>query len=405
MSEVKDVPELRFYEFLDAWSLLKVSDVARVYDGTHQTPKYVEQGVPFYSVEHVTANQFSETKYISEEVYEKENQRVRLEKSDILMTRIGSIGKAKYIDWDVRASFYVSLALFKVFDSFDSKFLSQLISSPDFQRELWKRTIHVAFPQKINLGEISHCKIVIPGLKEQQKIADFLSSVDKKIEQLTEKHRLLTEYKKGVMQQIFTQQIRFKDNQGNEYPEWEKKKLGELSDVRDGTHESPKFFDRGYPLITSKNLLRNGKLDLENISFISENDYEQINKRSKVDDGDILFGMIGTIGNPVKVNSSQFAIKNVALIKQKNMLINDFLIHYLKSNLIEKQFHQQNTGGTQKFIALGVIRNLLVLTPCLHEQQKIANFLTEIDQKIDQAWSILEQTKAFKKGLLQKMFV
>lgn len=255
----------------------------------------------------------------------------------------------------------------------------------------------------LSVDVIEKIKAYFPSLSEQQ-IAGFLSAVDKKIEQLTEKHRLLTQYKKGVMQQIFSQQIRFKDDEGNEYPEWEEKRLGDLSDVRDGTHESPRFFDRGYPLITSKNLLKNGKLDLENVSFISEADYEQINKRSKVDEGDILFGMIGTIGNPVKVNSSQFAIKNVALIKQKNMLHNDFLIHYLRSHLIEKQFHQQNTGGTQKFIALGVIRNLVVLMPCLNEQQKIADFLTAIDNKIDQAWSKLEQAKAFKNGLLQKMF-
>jgi type I restriction enzyme, S subunit len=79
--------------------------------------------------------------------------------------------------------------------------------------------------------------------------------------------------------------------------------LGEISDVRDGTHDSPNFTVTGYPLITSKNLLASGKLDLTNVKFVSEEDYIQINKRSNVKDGDILFGMIGTIGNPVRVTS------------------------------------------------------------------------------------------------------
>ena len=99
--------------------------------------------------------------------------------------------------------------------------------------------------------------------------------------------------------------------------EWKEKQLGNVSDVRDGTHDSPKFYSTGKPLVTSKNLLAGGSLDLENVSLISEKDYVQINKRSRVDVGDILFGMIGTIGNPVMIQSDGFAIKNVALIKNR----------------------------------------------------------------------------------------
>ncbi len=100
-----------------------------------------------------------------------------------------------------------------------------------------------------------------------------------------------------------------------------------------------------------------------------------------------------------------FAIKNVALIKEKDLLQNYFLIQYLKSSLIEKQFYQQNTGGTQKFIALGVIRNLVIKTPSRKEQTKIANFLSSIDSKIEHVQKQLDSTKEFKKALLQQMFV
>jgi type I restriction enzyme S subunit len=164
------------------WEIKKMGDVAKIYDGTHQTPNYVDAGIPFYSVEHLTANQFSNTKFVSTEVYNKENKRVKLERGDILMTRIGSIGVAKYIDWDVKASFYVSLALIKNSDKVNNKFLCHFINTDFFQAELWKRTIHVAFPKKINLGEISECQIKVPNISEQNKVADLLSKIEHKFE-------------------------------------------------------------------------------------------------------------------------------------------------------------------------------------------------------------------------------
>jgi type I restriction enzyme, S subunit len=155
---------------------LPLGRLTKIFDGTRSTPNYVEEGVPFYSVEHLTANDFSRTKYISEDIFEKENKRERLVQGDILMTRIGDIGTAKHLNWDVRASFYVSLALVKSSPSFDSEYMTQYINSKIFRSELWKRTIHVAFPKKINLGEISNCLVAIPKLQEQQKIATVLYS-------------------------------------------------------------------------------------------------------------------------------------------------------------------------------------------------------------------------------------
>jgi type I restriction enzyme S subunit len=186
-----------------AWEKKKLGSITKIYDGTHQTPNYVSKGVPFYSVEHLTSNNFTDTKFISEEVFIHENKRVCLEKGDILMTRIGDIGTCRLIVWDVRASFYVSLALIKSNKIATSGFLTYFMSSIYFQRELHKRTIHVAFPKKINLGEIGNCMIAIPCIKEQEKIADFLMSIDKKIEAVAQQIDLTEQFKKGLLQKMF----------------------------------------------------------------------------------------------------------------------------------------------------------------------------------------------------------
>jgi type I restriction enzyme S subunit len=185
------------------WKQRRLNKLVKIYDGTHQTPSYVESGIAFYSVEHVTANQFSKTKFISKEVYEKENKRVKLEKDDILMTKIGSIGVPRLIDWDVEASFYVSLALLKKSSNISNKYLVHFINSTFFQNELWKRTIHVAFPQKINLGEIGECIVIFPCATEQSKIANFLSAIDEKIELVAQQIEDTQEYKRGLLQGMF----------------------------------------------------------------------------------------------------------------------------------------------------------------------------------------------------------
>lgn len=158
-------------------------------------------------------------------------------------------------------------------------------------------------------------------------------------------------------------------------------------------------------MITSKNLMNNGQLSFEDVNFISKEDYEFINKRSNVDTGDILFGMIGTIGNPVIVGQNpNFAIKNVALIKEQNILKNSFLIHYLNSPIIKRQFHKINDGGTQKFIALGKIRKLIINIPSKHEQNKLSDFFSKIDKKIELFEMKYNSYVNFKKYLMQQIF-
>ncbi|MBN8655164.1 MAG: restriction endonuclease subunit S [Anaerolineae bacterium] len=158
---------------------------------------------------------------------------------------------------------------------------------------------------------------------------------------------------------------------------WEEKRLDEVYDVRDGTHESPKFHSNGYPFLTSKNL-KDGVLNFNKVQYISEEDYNEYNKRSKVDKGDVLFAMIGTLGNPVVVEvEPNFAIKNVALIKVPKNQSNYFLKYYLESQGVVDKIYRDARGTTQKFVGLGNLRKFKILLPPLSEQQRIVSLLDE----------------------------
>ena len=185
---------------------------------------------------------------------------------------------------------------------------------------------------------------------------------------------------------------------------WEKRKLEDLADVRDGTHNSPQYYSEGHPLITSKNV-KNGFINYDDIQYISDGDFEEINRRSKVDKNDILMGMIGTIGNIALVRETpDFAIKNVALIKDIEKVYCVYLYHYLQSSSILNQLSEGMDGGTQKFIALNKIRNLIIAVPRIEEQYKISNYMEHLDNLITLHQRKLDKMKNLKSAYLSKMF-
>lgn len=328
-----------------------------------------------------------------------------LENGDILINFINSIaqiGKSAIYYGEEKEIFTTNILRMKVKKENNLNYIFYTLNTKrydDYIKSITKPAVNQA---SFTTTDFKNFILPIPPLKEQEKIAEILSYYDKAIEQqklLIEKEK---KFKKGMMQKIFSQEIRFKDDNGKEYPEWEEKRLGEISDVRDGTHDSPKYIENGYPLITSKNV-KNGKIILDEVNYISKEDYESINKRSKVSKGDILMGMIGTIGNIAFVNEENFAIKNVALIKEKINLKNKFLIQYLQSNIFYKKIKSLNEGGTQKFISLKNIRDLKFSIPTIGEQEKIANLLSTIDNKLELLENKLELLKNEKKSMMQKL--
>lgn len=190
---------------------------------------------------------------------------------------------------------------------------------------------------------------------------------------------------------------------------WEWMRLGEALDVRDGTHDSPKYVESGFPLVTSKNITGKG-LDVQNVKYISQEDFDAINKRSKVDVGDILFAMIGTIGFPTVITDEpNYAIKNVALFKKRQDGQNmDFFKYFLESPYAIESMLAQAKGAAQKFVGLKVLRNFNVPLPPKVEQnhivEKLDALLTRSDTAIEHLQSKLDLSKQLFNSVLDEFF-
>ena len=187
---------------------------------------------------------------------------------------------------------------------------------------------------------------------------------------------------------------------------WDKALLGSVCDVRDGTHDSPQYYETGFPLVTSKKVT-GGKIDLTDCSLICEEDYNKINERSKVDKGDIIMPMIGTVGKPVIVNiEPRFAIKNVSLIKFKkaSKVLNIYIRTLLQSDYFDDAVLSKIRGGTQKFISLGDIRRLEVLVPPIELQSQFATFVAQVDKSKFAVQKALEKAQLLFDSLMQKYF-
>lgn len=183
-------------------------------------------------------------------------------------------------------------------------------------------------------------------------------------------------------------------------------RCADIIDVRDGTHDSPKYQNQGYPLITSKNI-NNNKIDFSTVNFISEEDYNKINSRSQVDNGDILMPMIGTVGNPVLVDTKQkFAIKNVALFKLSNneVVMGKYFYYLLCSDIVKKQLEKSKRGGTQNFVSLKNLRDLRIPIVELNKQEKIVTILDKSYELIKIRKKQLELLNELVKSRFVEMF-
>ena len=261
-------------------------------------------------------------------------------------------------------------------------------------------------------SQLKTLKINLPSLPEQQKIASFLSSVDEKIQQLNKKKSLLEDYKKGVMQKIFSQELRFKpalseaEGTGDNYPDWEEKKLGEVCRIAKsgGTPKSTirEYYDGDIPFLAISDITKQGKYLTSTSKSVSQLGID--NSASWiVPINTIIYSMYASVGF-VSINKIPLATSQAVI----NLILKeDVSTEYIYYHLIEikKTIHRFIETGTQGNLNAQTVKSLIINFPSFKEQQKIANFLSAIDEKISLTNIQIDNTKAFKKGLLQQMFV
>ena len=256
----------------------------------------------------------------------------------------------------------------------DAALLYHLLASDQFLTQKDQNSSGATQKAITNAG-LRKIVIQVPDLPEQRKLAANLDCIE---QMMANRREQLVSFDQLVKSRFIEL---FGDIVLNPFG-WEKDYLGVVCDVRDGTHDSPHYHSTGFPLVTSKNVT-GGEIDLTDCSLISEADFNKINERSKVDMGDIIMPMIGTVGKPVIVNvKPNFAIKNVSLIKFKDdsRVLNTFIRSLLQSDYFDDAVLSKVRGGTQKFISLGDIRKLVVIVPPMELQEQFAAFVEQTDK-------------------------
>ena len=400
------VPKLRFKEFEGDWSTNKIEEISIVTSGgtpSRNVSDYWNGDIPWVTTSLVDFNVINEAEEFITQVGLDNSSAKLFPKDTILMAMYGQgITRGKVAILGIDATTNQACAAIKLKNGFETKFIFQnLMNRYEEIRDLSNE----GGQKNLSAGIIKEILISFPEKEEQTKIASFLSNVDEKISQLTQKHELLSQYKQGMMQKLFSQQIRFKADDGSEFGEWKTKKLEDIFS-----------FSRGEPF---------SKTDIsENGEFLCIHYGELFTKYKEVitnisSKTSLLAKNLGEIGDILMPSSdvtpdglakaSCLNVSNVFLGGDINILrpqipcsseFFSYLINFEKQKVLLCV-----TGTTVKHVYNKDLKKIGYIYPCLEEQTKIANFLSAIDQKIEVVAQQIEQAKQWKKGLLQQMFV
>lgn len=411
-------PLLRFTEFTDDWEETTLENLAEVERGKFSVrprndPRYFGGEMPFVQTGDVAGSDM----YLKGYSQTLNADGIKVSKvfpaDTILITIAANIGDTTITRYAVACPDSV-VAIQSKKDKANTIFLKNLI---DLQKEVLDSQATQNAQKNINLQVLKPLELFAPSIEEQTKIAAFLSAVDEKISQLTQKHQLLSQYKQGMMQKLFSQQIRFKADDGSEFGEWENKTLSKfiIKHIGGASLKPSDFVEQSeYEVIPKKAIVPNGylNLDKDNPTYCSE-DFFKANLKNTVDNTylvTVLRDLVPSgpsIGYIVKYmeNTQYILAQGVYGFKLKEELNKDFLIHFSNTKAYRLVMQSIMVGSTQVHIRNQDFFGIEIPVPCLAEQTKIANFLSTIDKKIEVVAQQIEQAKQWKKGLLQQMFV
>lgn len=402
-------PKLRFKEFDESWSQVILDDLAEVERGKFSVrprndPRYFGGKMPFVQTGDVTGSDV----YLKGFSQTLNEHGIKVSKvfpeNTILITIAANIGDTTITQYPVACPDSV-VAIQPKKELTNTIFLKNII---DLQKDFLDSQATQNAQKNINLQVLKPLELIVPKLEEQTKIASFLSAVDEKIAQLTKKHELLSQYKQGMMQKIFNQQIRFKADDGSEFGEWEEKELKDVANLTSSKRvHLADYVSKGIPFFRGKEIteLKSGGFpsDILYISPIQFNEFKE--KFGAPKNGEILITAVGTLANTYLINTNyEFYFKDGNLIWLKDIKSNpNFLMILLDAH--KNDVLASAIGSTQKALTIANLNKLIFKFPTLEEQTKISNFLFAIDQKIEVIAKQIEQAKQWKKGLLQQMFV
>ena len=340
---------------------------------------------------------YDDCDYITWKKYE-ESPEIKVFNGDILFCKTASIGKCAYVEGlKEKATINPQFVVLKNFQC-DSKFLFYKLISYGFQTQVQGitggSTIKTMSQEKLSLEEIS-----VPDLPAQRRIAAILASTDKVIAATQKTIAKYKQIKQGMMEDLLNEQCTMNNEQ------WEKVKLGECCDkITDGCHIKPKCVAKSQFLMLSSQNIKDNKLDLSDVSYLTFDDFERENHRTNIKAGDVLLTIVGTVGRTylVKENDVNFTLqRSVAVLAPKATLDSSFLLYTL--NNLQFVLENEAHGCAQKGIYLKQLNQLLISIPDLPAQRRIAAILSGIDAKIAAEEKVLQKYEKVKKGLMERM--
>ena len=402
MIEQTNTPKLRFPEFKNEWSYDLLSDVV-----TNKSKKFdpkkeeATKDIELDSIEQNTGRLLDT--YISNDFTSQKN---KFKKGNVLYSKLRPyLNKYYYaiIDGVCSSEIWVLNTLNK--DVLVNKFLYYFIQTNRFS-SVTNKSAGSKMP-RADWELVKNIRLYKGSIKEQEKIGYFFSKLDRHIELEEEKLELLEQQKRGYMQKIFSQQLRFKDENGNDYPEWKKKKLDDVANYRRGSFPQPygnkKWYDEknGEPFVQVVDVDKNMKLHDKTKQKISDLAKPKSVKGFK---GDIVVTLQGSIGRVAILQYDAYIDRTLLLINSFKIKMNKNYFKYVLYLLFLRE-KERAPGGTIKTITKAVLSNFEIDIPTLEEQNKIGMFFNEIDNLIELQNNKINHLKHRKQGLLQKMFV
>lgn len=378
---------------MSEWKEYKLGDLAKI-KGGKRLPKgknltEIPNKHPYIRTRDIDNHKIkvNELLYVPDDVFTSVSRYI-VEKGDVIISIVGSIGFCAIIPKELHlASLTENCAkIVNVNKILDKVFLYYYLISEVGQEEIEKRNVGAVQP-KLPLYNIQDIPLNLPPLSEQIAIAAILSSLDDKIDLLHRQNKTLEAMAETLFRQWFIEEA---DDS------WEEKIITELFEVRDGTHDSPKQTVIGKPLLTSRHILDH-KLDYKNAYLISDEDFANVNKRSKVETNDILFSMIGTIGLIYLEKSKyiNYAIKNIGLFKtSQNPKWTYFTYSWLKSDLGQDFIFQNRSGSTQEYISLGGLRSIVFY---YRDEKQVEEFNAKVHKLFEKVYLNQMQIQTLEK--------